>query len=161
MIAKGTINPMRFFDYNIGAKRITDEKYLPRPKKQLRGDKGQVNLTFLINSAKIDDSDTENAAELEKMREKLANVDNDPNAEFMAFSITAVSSPEGPYQSNLKLAWKRAATAKETILKLLNPGTVTAMRDSISMDARVDTWESVAAPDGKRLAFRTGHKGRR
>ena len=144
VIAKGTINPMRFFDFNIGAKKITDEKYMPRPKKQLRGDKGQVNLTFLINSAKIDDSDPTNTAELDKMREKLTHVDNDPSAEFMAFSITAISSPEGPYKSNLKLAWKRAATAKETILNFLNPGTVMAMRDSICMDARVDTWDSVA-----------------
>lgn len=144
VIAKGTINPMRFFDFNIGAKKITDEKYVPRPKKQLRGDKGQVNLTFLINTAKIDDSDPNNAVELEKMQGKLTHVDNDPNAEFMGFSVTAISSPEGPYQSNLKLAWKRVATAKETILKFLNPGTVMAMRDSISMDARVDTWESVA-----------------
>lgn len=145
VIAKGTINPMRFFDFNIGAKKITDEKYVPRPKKQMRGDKGQVNLTFLINSAKIDDSDANNAVELGIMRDRLSHVDNDPNAEFMAFSITAISSPEGPYQSNLKLAWKRAATARETILKFLNPGTVMAMRDSISMDAQVDTWESVAA----------------
>lgn len=145
VIAKGTINPMRFFDFNIGAKKITDEKYVPRPKKQLRGDKGQVNLTFLINTAKIDDSDPNNARELDIMRDRLSHVDNDPNAEFMAFSVTAISSPEGPYQSNLKLAWKRVATAKETILKFLNPGTVMAMRDSISMDARVDTWESVAA----------------
>ena len=144
VIAKGTVNPMRFFDFDIGAKKITDEKYVPRPKKQLRGDKGQVNLTFLVNSAQIDDSDPDNAVELDKMRDRLAQVDNDPGAEFMAFHITAVSSPEGPYRSNLKLAWKRAATAKETILKFLNPGTVTAMRDSISMDARVDTWESVA-----------------
>lgn len=144
VIAKGTVNPMRFFDFNIGAKKITDEKYIPRPKKQLRGDKGQVNLTFLISSARIDDSDPNNAVELDKMREKLAHVDNDPNSEFMAFSITAVSSPEGPYQSNLKLAWKRASTAKETILKYLNPGTVLAMQDSISLDARVDMWESVA-----------------
>ena len=135
---------MRFFDFNIGAKKITDEKYVPRPKKQLRGDKGQVNLTFLINTAKIDDSDPNNARELDIMRDRLSHVDNDPNAEFMAFSVTAISSPEGPYQSNLKLAWKRVATAKETILKFLNPGTVMAMRDSISMDARVDTWESVA-----------------
>lgn len=145
VIAKGTVNPMRFFDFNIGAKKITDEKYIPRPKKQLRGDKGQVNLTFLINSAKIDDSDPNNAMELDKMREKLMHVDNDPNSEFMAFSVTAISSPEGPYQSNLKLAWKRVATAKETILKCLNPGTIMAMQDSISLDARVDTWESVAA----------------
>ena len=144
VIAKGTVNPMRFFDFNVGAKKMTDGKYMPRPKKQLRGDKGQVNLTFLINSAKIDDSDPGNAAELEKMRDKLVQVDNDPTAEFMAFSITAISSPEGPYQSNLKLAWKRVATAKQTILDFLNPGTVMAMRDSISMDARVDTWGSVA-----------------
>lgn len=145
VIAKGTINPMRFFDFNIGAKKITDEKYIPRPKKQMRGDKGQVNLTFLINSAKIDYDDPTNTVELEKMQGKLTHVDNDPNAEFMGFSVTAISSPEGPYQSNLKLAWKRVATAKETILKCLNPGTVIAMQDSISLDARVDTWESVAA----------------
>lgn len=145
VIAKGTINPMRFFDFSIGAQKITDEKYLPRPKKQMRGDKGRVNLTFLINSAKIDYSDPNNAMELEKMQGKLTHVDNDPNAEFMGFSVTAISSPEGPYQSNLKLAWKRVATAKETILKCLNPGTVMAMQDSISLDARVDTWESVAA----------------
>lgn len=144
VIAKGTINPMRFFDFNIGAKKITDEKYIPRPKKQLRGDKGQVNLTFLINSAKIDYSDANNAVELDKMKEKLSHIDNDPNSEFMTFSVSAISSPEGPYQSNLKLAWKRANTAKETILGYLNRGTVMAMQDSISLDARVDTWERVA-----------------
>lgn len=144
VIAKGTINPMRFFDFNIGAKKITDERYLPRPKKQLRGDKGQVNLTFLVNSAKIDDSDPNNAIELNEMRDKLVHVGNDPNAEFMSFSVTAISSPEGSYQSNLKLAWKRAATAKKTILDFLSPATVRAMQDSISVDARVDTWGSVA-----------------
>ena len=144
VIAKGTINPMRFFDFNIGARKITDEKYVPRPKKQMRGDKGQVNLTFLLNSAEIDNSDPNNAAELDKMRNRLSQIDNDPNAEFMTFSITAISSPEGPYQSNLKLAWKRATTAKKTILKLLNPETVRTIQDSISMNARVDTWESVA-----------------
>lgn len=144
VIAKGTINPMRFFDFNIGAKKMTDEKYIPRPKKQMRGDKGQVNLTFLINSAKIDDSDTNNALELGKMRERLGSIDNDPNAEFLTFSVKGISSPEGPYQSNLRLAWKRTATAKETILGFLNKGTVMAMEDSISMEAMVAPWEQVA-----------------
>lgn len=144
VIARGTVNPMRFFDYDMEAKRITDERYMPRPKKQLRGDKGRINLTFLVNSVTINEADPDNAVELDKMRNKLVLVDNDPNAEFMSFDITAVSSPEGFYQSNLRLAWKRAATAKETILKFLNSGTVMAMRDSIGMDARVDTWESVA-----------------
>ena len=144
VIAKGTINPMRFFEFNIGAKKITDEKYMPRPKKELRGDKGQVNLTFLVNSAKIDDSDKNNAVELDKMRTKLTSLDNDPNASFMAFNVTAISSPEGSYEGNLKLAWKRAATARKTILEYLNPTTVMSMRDSISVNARVEPWNRVA-----------------
>ena len=144
VIAKGTINPMRFFDFNIGAKHITDETYIPRPKKQMRGDKGQVNLTFLISTAQIDHSDPDNAAELDKMKKRLSTIDNNPNAEFMTFSITGISSPEGPYQSNLKLAYKRTNTAKEIILKYLNTGTVTAMRDSITVNARVESWERVA-----------------
>lgn len=144
VIARGTINPMRFFDFNISSKKITDGKYMPKPKKQMRGDKGQVNLTFLVNSAKIDHTDPNNDRELEKMRGKLSLIDNDPNAEFLAFSVTGVSSPEGPYRNNLALAWKRTATAKETILSFLNKGTVLAMEDSISMEAMVAPWEQVA-----------------
>lgn len=144
VIAKGTVNPMRFFIPNIVAKRITDEKYIPRPRKQLRGDQGQVNLTFLVNSAQIDYSAPENAVELEKMRKKLGSIEDDQSSEFTSFSITGISSPEGLYSGNLKLARKRTQTAKETILKYLSPVTLLAMKDSISMNARVECWERVA-----------------
>lgn len=144
VIAKGTVNPMRFFDFKIGAKHILDDKYIPRPKKQLRGDQGQVNLTFLVNSAKIDNSDPNNLLELDKMHSKLSNIDNDPNAEFTSFRVEGISSPEGSYKRNLTLARQRTETAKETILTFLNPGTVVAMRDSIRTDARVEPWERVA-----------------
>lgn len=144
VIAKGTVNPMRFFDSDIAPKRITDEAYIPRPKKQMRGDQGQVNLTFLINSAKIDDSVQQNTVELDKMREKLNSIEEDPNADFISFSITGISSPEGAYEGNLRLAQRRTQTAKETILKFLSPVTVMAIRDSITTDARVESWERVA-----------------
>lgn len=80
------------------------------------------------------------------MRTRLAYIDNDPNSEFMAFSITAISSPEGSYQRSLELARMRAGTAKETIMKSLQPATVSAMRDSITVSARVESWERVAEP---------------
>ncbi|MCD8181866.1 MAG: hypothetical protein LUE99_00890 [Bacteroides sp.] len=66
IIARGTVDPMRFFTYNITPQKIEDEKLAPRPIKQMRGDKGQVNLTFAVNSAKIDDADPNDALELEK-----------------------------------------------------------------------------------------------
>lgn len=143
-IAKGTVNPMRFFDFKISARSITDERYIPRPQKQLRGDKGQVHLTFLVNSAMIDDANPNNATELEKMRRKLVEIDNDPNAEFMSFSVTGISSPEGSYQSNLKLAQKRTLTARNKMMGFLSPTTVAALRDSILTDARVESWNTIA-----------------
>lgn len=143
VIAKGTVNPMRFFEMDMAAKRITDEAYIPRPKKQMRGDQGQVNLTFLINSAKIDDSVRQNTVELDKMREKLRSIEEDPGADFTSFSITGISSPEGSYEGNLRLAQRRTQTAKETILKFLSSVTVMAIQDSITTDARVESWERV------------------
>lgn len=144
VIAKGTVNPMRFFDPNIIAKHVTDEKYVPRPQKQMRGDKGQVNLTFLVSTARIDNSVPENTVELNKMRKKLGSIENDPGADFTSFNITGISSPEGSYDANLRLAQKRTQTAKDMILSFLRPGTVSAMRDSITTDARVESWERVA-----------------
>ena len=143
VIAKGTVNPMRFFESNLAPRRITGEKYLPRPKKQMRGDRGQVNFTFLINSARIDDTDPQNTVELNKMREKLNSIEEDKSAEFTSFSITGISSPEGSYAGNLRLAQKRTQTAKETILKFLSPVTILAIQDSITSDARVESWERV------------------
>ena len=144
VIAKGTINPMRFFELDIAARHLKGEQYIPRPQKQMRGDKGEVNLTFRVNTAVIDHSVANNAIELEKMQKLLSTIDNDPSAEFTSFSITGISSPEGSYNGNLKLAQKRTQTAKETILTFLKPETVKTMRDSIGTDARVDNWERVA-----------------
>lgn len=144
VIAKGTVNPMRFFESNLATRHITGEEYIPRPKKQMRGDRGQVNLTFLINSAKIDDTVPQNTVELNKMQEKLNSIEEDKSSEFISFSITGISSPEGSYAGNLRLAQKRTQTAKETILRFLSPVTTLAIQDSITSDARVESWQRVA-----------------
>lgn len=143
IIAKGTVNPMRFFDYALQAQSIRSDRYVPRPQKQLRGAQGRVNLTFRVNSDQIDPSDPNNALELEKMRRTLSEIDNDPYSEFLSFRITGISSPEGNYEGNLRLARKRTQTAKENFLQFLTPGTVAALRDSILTDARVEPWNSV------------------
>lgn len=145
IIAKGTVNPMRFFDYKAPAKRITDNKYLPRHEKQLRGDKGEVSLTFVVNKAQIDDSDPNNAIELEKMQRRLLEVQNSPDTEFLSFVVTGVSSPEGYYAGNLKLAQRRTQEAGSKMFGCLRPATVNALRDSIRTGARVEAWETIAA----------------
>lgn len=54
-IARGTVNPLRFLEYKFSAFSLTDEKYLPKPVMQLRDTKGEVNLTFLVGKADLDD----------------------------------------------------------------------------------------------------------
>lgn len=144
VIAKGTINPLRFFDYKLGSSEITDEKYIPKPELQLRDDKGEVNLTFVVGKAHIDESNPQNAVEIQKMNERLSLIENDPKANLRSFHITGISSPEGLYDKNLLLAKERTLTAKDRILSILNPSTVQLLKDSIYADARVESW-SVAA----------------
>lgn len=143
VIAKGTVNPMRFFTYRSGASHLTENRYLPKPEKQQRGDKGEAKLGFLINSPDIDDKDLNNAKELEKIRMKLMEIENDPSAEFQSFSITGIASPEGPYQSNLKLAQKRTAGALNRIFGFMRPSTVAAIKGNTTTNAEVASWEEV------------------
>lgn len=143
-IARGTVNPMRFFDYKVKAAHITDERYMPRQEKQLRGDKGEVSLTFIVNKTEIDNSNPNNAVELAKMQQRLLEIQNSPDTEFQAFAITGVSSPEGRYEDNLRLAQKRTDAARIRIFGCLHPATVNAFRDSTSTEARVEPWETIA-----------------
>ena len=143
VIAKGTVNPMRFFNYKTTAMRITDNKYIPKPEKQMRGDKGEVSLTFVVNKVKVNDSDPNNAIELEKMQQRLLEIQDSPDTEFQSFSITGVSSPEGVYEKNLELAQKRTLAAKDKMFSCLRTATVSAFKDSISTGARVETWKTI------------------
>lgn len=54
-IARGTVNPLRFLEYKFSAFNLTDKKYLPKPVMQLRDTKGEVNLTFVVGKADLDD----------------------------------------------------------------------------------------------------------
>lgn len=143
-IAKGTVNPMRFFEYNLTPLNITDNRYLPRHEKQLREEKEEVNLTFVQNQARIDESDPNNAIELTKIQQRLLEIQNRPDTEFQSFTINGVSSPEGFYKSNLDLAQKRTVVARNKIFGCLSRATTDALRNSTYTGARVDTWETVA-----------------
>ena len=41
IIAKGTVNPLRWLDYSFAASQLNDSAYLPKPEMQLRDSKGR------------------------------------------------------------------------------------------------------------------------
>ena len=134
------VNPLRFFEYKLKAKNITDERYFPKPELQLRNDRGEVELSFLPGKADINDRDPKNASELAKLRERLSSIETNPDAKLQTFSILGVSSPEGPHDKNLVLAKKRMDLAVNRILSHLNKETLDFLK--IQTGSKVETWQT-------------------
>ena len=107
IIAKGTINPLRWLDYSFAASQLNDSAYWPKPEVQLRDSKGEVNLRFPMNKAAFDPNDPNNIAEIGKMREQIEQISADKDATLQSLTINGTSSPDGRYNSNLQLAKKR------------------------------------------------------
>ena len=139
-IARGLVNPLRFFEYKLEARDISDERYFPKPELQLRNDKGEVELSFLPGKASIDTKDPKNISELAKLRERLSAIESNPDAKLQSFSILGISSPEGPHDKNLVLAKNRMDLAAESILSRLSKETLDFLK--IQTDSKVETWNT-------------------
>lgn len=107
IIARGTVNPLRWLDYSFAAKRITDPRYLPKPEKQLRDSRGEVNLRFPLGMSSFSTTDPQNAAEIAKLQQQIADIASSEGASLQSLSLEGTSSPDGKYASNLRLAQHR------------------------------------------------------
>lgn len=140
-IARGTVNPMRFFQYEILGSEVTDSAYFPTPEMQMRDVKGNIMLNFRVNDARLDMNLGNNRSEMDALLSQLHRVENDPNAALKSFTISSTSSPEGAYANNLGLSKRRMQSALDVILDNLSP----ASRKYIEFhsDASVATWDDL------------------
>lgn len=141
VIAKGTVNPLRFFDYNIPAEDLTDSIYIPKPELALRNDKGKVHLTYLPGKAQINEKDPVNAQELKKLEDRIKYLEEDPDAKLESMSIFGISSPEGDYNKNVALANERMKSARDKILSYISPATREFLK--VESQSKVEDWQPV------------------
>ena len=107
IIARGTVNPLRWLDYSFAAQKLSDPRFLPKPEKQLRDSRGEVKLRFPIGKWTFNADDPQNAAEVEKLRQQIDLIAQQKDATLQSLDMTGCSSPDGKYTWNLKLAQKR------------------------------------------------------
>ncbi len=119
-IARGTINPMRFFQYSLLGTEVTDSSHFPSPEMQMRDTRGDIRLTFKVNDARLNMDLANNRAEMNSLLEQLHRVENDPNAALKSFTISSTSSPEGFYEHNLDLSQRRMNSAVDFIMANLS-----------------------------------------
>lgn len=138
VIAKGTVNPLRFFDYNISAQDLTDSIYIPKPELALRSDKGEVHLTYLPGKSDIDETNPNNQQELKKLEDRIRFLEQDPDAKLQSMSIFGISSPEGNYAKNVELADLRMRSARNKILSYISPATKEFLK--VESQSKVENW---------------------
>ncbi len=140
-IARGTVNPMRFFQYNLIGTEVTDTTFYPTPEMQMRDTRGDVMLTFRVNDARLDMDQGNNRSEMNSLLSQLQRIENDPDAALKSFYIYSTSSPEGNYEKNVTLSQRRMQSALDLIMDNLSPTTRRYME--VKSDASVEPWETL------------------
>jgi hypothetical protein len=136
VIARGTVNPLRFLRYSLPGYEMTDERYLPQPEVSLRDTRGDMNLLFAVGKSKLDLSMGNNASEIQAMLNEFNAIETDPDMTLKSFSISGVASPEGRYETNSRLADERMKSAMDVILQ--------SVPENLRRNAKVTTTATVA-----------------
>lgn len=142
-ISRGTVNPMRFFQYNLLGTEVTDTTFYPTPEMQMRDTRGDVMLTFRVNDARLDMEQGNNRSEMNSLLSQLHRIENDPDAALKSFFIYSTSSPEGNYEKNLDLSQRRMKSALDLIMDNLSPTTRRYME--VKSGGSVEPWDTLVS----------------
>ena len=142
IIARGTVNPLRWLEFSFGSTEMNDSVYFPKPETQLRDSHGEVNLRFPVGKAAFDLNDAANVAEVQKLRRQIEDISNNKDATLQALTMHGTSSPEGKYASNLTLAQRRMDFAVDYLKKQVPEEMRRNMK--FKANAEVATWTDVA-----------------
>lgn len=142
IIARGTVNPLRFLDYSFAAHELTDSAYFPKKEVQLRDSQGKVNLRFPVGMAVFDSNDPQNASEIDKLRQQIETISQSKGASLSSLELRGQSSPEGRYSRNMSLAKMRMDYALGFLKRTLPADMTQGM--TFTSDAKVAPWSRVA-----------------
>ena len=142
VVAVGVVRPLRWLEYDVGIKEITDENKIPKPVQTPKADSAKVDLQFPNNGARFDLSNEVNKRIIDDLEEKLRALLGNKNATRINITLSCTSSPEGGYAHNYSLSPERMRFATNVLY-----GRLGADRDRVSFDqgASVATWTDVAA----------------
>ncbi len=142
IIAKGTVNPLRFFRYDILPLELNDTSLIPKPRLELISSKGVSKVNFLVGKAVIDENDSTSVAELKAVNSRVDSILANRFASLRGVSVTGYASPEGNYSSNLVLARKRTALILDKITRTIPK----SIKDGLRMEHNsvVQPWSEVA-----------------
>lgn len=141
-IAKGTVNPLRFLEYNIEPQDLTDTTFIPKPEMKLLMDAGVSKINFVLGKAKVDESDPESVQNINTIKQKIQAIVNNEFATLKSIEIVGYASPEGTYKQNMSLAEDRTELILKELAASLDPAV--AKYVDLTSSSVVEPWSKVA-----------------
>ncbi len=135
--------PMQFLDYDLKDYELDRDQYYETPKPEKHNALGSMALKFLVNKSTVDKNDKEGMARLQELKSTLLSIVNDEQSWLREFHMESVSSPEGPYKTNLSLSKKRLAYVSNYLLSDIPRGKMDRVYHPEDTPT-VATWEDVA-----------------
>ncbi|MBE6237266.1 MAG: hypothetical protein E7116_03805 [Bacteroidales bacterium] len=142
VIAKGTVNPLRFLEYRIDPQELTDTNFIPKPEMKLLMDAGVSKINFVLGKAKVDEKDPESVKNINTIKEKIQAIVNNEFATLKSIEIVGYASPEGTYKQNLSLANDRTELILKELASSLDPSV--AKYVTLTSNSVVEPWSKVA-----------------
>ena len=142
VIAKGTVNPLRFLEYSIDPQDLTDTTLIPKPEMKLLMDAGVSKINFVLGKAKVDEDDPESVQNINNIKQKLQSIVNNEFATLQSIEIVGYASPEGSYKQNLALAQDRTDLILKELAASLDPAV--AKYVTLTSNSVVEPWSKVA-----------------
>lgn len=142
VIAKGTVNPLRFLEYSIDPQDLTDTTLIPKPEMKLLMDAGVSKINFVLGKAKVDEDDPESVQNINNIKQKLQSIVNNEFATLQSIEIVGYASPEGSYKQNLALAQDRTDLILKELAESLDPAV--AKYVTLTSNSVVEPWSKVA-----------------
>ncbi len=142
LIAKGTVNPLRFIEYNIDPQELTDTNLIPKPEMKLLMDAGVSKINFVLGKAKVDENDAESVQNIQSIKQKIQAIVNNEFATLKSIEIVGYASPEGSYKQNLSLAKARTDLILKELAASLDPAVAKFV--DLTSESVVEPWSKVA-----------------
>ena len=141
VIAKGTVNPLRFLEYDIDPLPLTDTTLIPKPELKLLMDAGVSKINFLLGKANVDESDPESVRNIKAIKDKIQAILNNEYASLKSIEVVGYASPEGTYKQNLSLANDRTEMILKELASSLDPSVAKFIE--LTSSSVVEPWSKV------------------
>lgn len=141
-ISEGVRDPMRFLNVPLRGELVSDPKWYPDPETNECKSNSSFNIEFVVGRPEWVQNE-HNTRQFAALRDTVTAINRTKGAAVRSVIIRGTASPEGNYETNLRLANSRMNAFREAVAKYFDPAIMANAKWETSQNT-VATWHDAA-----------------